>query len=294
MTTPTEHDGHLDIEVLADHAEGLLEPAQEARADTHLASCPRCRGVFDDLGLVSARLADAGDTGPMPSHVVDRLERALADPDARPAAGTRSTTVVPLERTPARLPRSSRLLQAVAACVVLLAGVAIGISAFVGGGNPGPASDDAGAGSAEKSAGDTAARADSAYPVLATGRNYTEKSVVAAVPGLLAGQPAASLQREPGSAAPSEEGSAPASSEQPEGATGGTVDPTALQACIDFITGTATPITPLAVDRASYQGKDALVILAPGPEPGDVDVWVVRPGCATDDALLAFLRTTLP
>jgi hypothetical protein len=52
----------------------------------------------------------------------------------------------------------------------------------------------------------------------------------------------------------------------------------ALAACVANLAG--GPVTPLAVDIATFEGKPATVIVLPTPkDPTMVDAFVVEPGC---------------
>lgn len=76
--------GHLDATRLAEHAEGLLGADEAAAVEAHLRECQACRATAADLTSVSAMLAAAPQTLRMPTHVVARLDRVLADEAARP------------------------------------------------------------------------------------------------------------------------------------------------------------------------------------------------------------------
>ena len=85
MTDPA----HPDPQTLAEHLEGLLEPARAATVAAHLDECESCVAVAAELGDVSRALRAAADVGPLPELVAHRIERAIA---AEP----------PLEASPAR------------------------------------------------------------------------------------------------------------------------------------------------------------------------------------------------
>jgi hypothetical protein len=56
------------------------------------------------------------------------------------------------------------------------------------------------------------------------------------------------------------------------------------------------PVTPLAVDLASWQGSPAAIVVLPTPDdPSTVDAWVVDPSCSRADAkVLYFARVARP
>lgn len=68
---------HLDYDVLADLAEGLLDEELSISAEAHLADCADCRIRATELADLSRVLADA-PAPPMPAHLVDRLDAAIA------------------------------------------------------------------------------------------------------------------------------------------------------------------------------------------------------------------------
>jgi anti-sigma factor RsiW len=68
---------HLDYEELADFAEGILDDARATSTEDHLAHCDDCRRRAAEVAEVSRVLARA-PTPPMPAHLVDRLDAALA------------------------------------------------------------------------------------------------------------------------------------------------------------------------------------------------------------------------
>ncbi|MGA4541182.1 anti-sigma factor family protein [Uniformispora flossi] len=90
-------DGHVDVDFLADFAEGLLSGADAATAEAHIATCADCRATFDALAEVRTLLA-GHPAEPMPADVYASIQDALADAAAadallaetgfRPAAAT--------------------------------------------------------------------------------------------------------------------------------------------------------------------------------------------------------------
>jgi hypothetical protein len=56
-----------------------------------------------------------------------------------------------------------------------------------------------------------------------------------------------------------------------------------LSGCVDYVTrGKA----PLLVDRASYEGHDAVLVVLPGSSPQRLDVWIVGPACSASNPTL--------
>lgn len=71
--------------LLADHLDGLLEPAQAARASEHLETCAACAGEADRARRIHAALAAPWD---VPGPSTDLPLRALASARARrPGSG---------------------------------------------------------------------------------------------------------------------------------------------------------------------------------------------------------------
>jgi hypothetical protein len=275
MTDPTSAGSHLDPDQLADLDEGLLTGTDEGVTRGHLATCERCRTDLAALTGVRETLAGASDVGPVPADVVARLDRGLAEVAAEPASTAVTRSITPL-RAAQPAPRGLRWLQAAAVVVLLLAGGALGVSALrnAGGGDRATsATSSAGAADAPKAA------AGAAFPLTASGRHWTKTSVTAAVPQLLAGTVGPTL---PNTFSAQDEASGSATERQalagvPAARLAGGP---ALADCVAELTG--GPVTPLAVDLATFDGKPAAVVLLPGiGGKGRVDVWVVPPDCAT-------------
>lgn len=306
---PAVGDGHLDDDTLADLQEDLLGPDAARSAGEHLAGCPVCADRADRLARLPALLADAGTAGPVPVEVATGIDAALsAEAVSTGAAGAR--TVTPLDPTRRRSPVGMRVLQAAAVLVLVLAGVGLALSAL-GGGGGGDASTagDAGASSGGSSADRAAALGQ--FPLTVSGRAWTGTSLTEAVPDLLAARlsPPVDAQslRESASGSdtsrtdPEDEGAdegtatpaTPAPAAAPVGAQRLASGP-ALAECVAALAD--GPVTPLAVDLATWEGDPAAVILLPTPDdPGTLDVWVVAPDCATADAkVLYFARLARP
>jgi hypothetical protein len=291
---------HLDVETLADLQEGLLDADRLPAAAEHLDGCAECQATRDSLDGVRTLLGDLGAEGPLaaPEDVVRRLDEALAA--ALPAVARASATVVPLTTLPTRgrSPWRTRVLQAAAIFVLVAAVGGIGYGGIRALNNRDSATTDsaasAGAGTAEKRAG-TAGK----YITTNSGRNYTQATLRAAVPALLAGSlPPVALGADsagatPPPAAPTR--SATASSSGPSAATvapGRLLNGAALAACVANLTG--GPVTPLAVDLGRFEGKPATIIVLPDPDdPSFVDAYAVEPACATG-TFLTYEKVALP
>ncbi|HET9946314.1 MAG TPA: hypothetical protein VFR56_11740, partial [Actinomycetes bacterium] len=268
--------------------------------------CPACADRADRLAALPALLAGAGTVGPVPVEVATGIDAALSA-EAVSAGAPGARTVTPLDPARRRSPVGMRVLQAAAVLVLVLAGVGLALSAL-GGGNGGDA------GTAGGSAADSGGAAERAtelgqFPLTISGRAWTGTSLTAAVPDLLAARlsPLVDAQtlRESASGSDSSRTDAP----EDEGANGDTGTPApaaapagaqrlasgpALAECVAALAD--GPVTPLAVDLATWDGDPAAVILLPTPDdPGTVDAWVVAPDCAAADAkVLYFARLARP
>ena len=126
-------DGCETMEVwLSLRLDGMLEPEEERELEAHLAVCPRCRALAQELEAVHTafpQLEDCSAPEGFAQGVMDRI-RAL-EPEPAPAEGpedrkeetepTEMPKVVPLHRP---MPRWARTAAALAACgaLVLLRG----------------------------------------------------------------------------------------------------------------------------------------------------------------------------
>jgi len=304
---PAVSDGHLDDDTLADLQEDLLEPAAARSAGEHLAGCPVCADRADRLARLPGLLADAGTAGPVPVEVATGIDAALSA-EAVSAGAPGARTVTPLDPERRGSPVGMRVLQAAAVLVLVLAGVGLALSAL-GGGSDGDAGT---AGSAVDSGGGSSERSTTLgqFPLTVSGRAWTGSSLTEAVPDLLAARlsPPVDAQTLRESAAgsdtsrtdaPEDEGAddgtdedsqentaTPAPAAAPTGAQRLASGP-ALAECVAALAD--GPVTPLAVDLATWEGDPAAVILLPTPDdPATLDVWVVAPDCSPADAKVRY------
>ena len=306
MTEP----GHLDLDGLADHLAG------EVDASRHLATCSGCTARLSELAgadhLVLAALRSLADL-PLPAEVADRLSAALAAEP--PLTGTPTLTGTPLvtgtppvtgERAsaaprPASTPAAAReatvvpldnrrrgraWVPAAAAGLVLAAGGLIGYAVVTGG--QGSVDTSTAAPGAAGEAADSAARGG--FPTVASGLDYGDAAAVtAALPTVLDGTAdAGRLGAAPPPAAPD-----PAAAQPPAGSTVDPLarlrDPVALADCLAAVLDPADPAEqPLALDYATYQGRPALAVFLPDPDPGRLSVFLVGPACSRADGDVQF------
>jgi hypothetical protein len=182
-----------------------------------------------------------------------------------------------------------RILQAAAVLVLLLAGAGLAVTAIQGGGGDDVATNAAGGQAADAGSG------AGGFPVTASGRNWSEDTLPGAVPALVDGSLAPPVPR---TATSGGDAGAPEAAqddrrlaENPAGRLAAGPD---LADCATALAG--GPVTPLAVDLASWQGNPAAVVVLPTPDdPATVDAWVVGPDCSRVDAkVLHFARVARP
>ncbi|MFI0486430.1 anti-sigma factor family protein [Actinomadura sp. 9N215] len=247
---------HLDYDVLADLAEGLLAADEAASVNAHLDTCADCRDLSADLADVSRLLAEAPAPS-MPAELAERIDTAIA------AESLTTAAVTSLEERRGR--RHWRILSAAAAAVVVLGGgAAVGTIALDNtNGDHGQASappqDNARPGVTgsenEKRSGGMAPNAAPApaFAVASSGTDYRAGTLAAQV-----GQVMATNQKLSAADAPD----------------------TRLRGCV---VGLVREQKPVLVDQAEYEGKPATVIAVNGDTPGKLNVWVVGPDCSAQN-----------
>lgn len=311
--TATVHHEHLRAETVADHLEGLLGTGEAAEAERHLALCPECSALREDLGRLRAALA-SDSTVPMPASIAARIDLALAEEaEARAAAGLsaggrspsgQDQTVTQLVGPPAGSgPRRRRWVPALggalATTVIVVGALAVlprltsshnenaqGATAREGGAT---SQSEAGGGQADGLSPGPNASANgygsapggqlaSADGVVRSGRAYTAYTLSAGVRELLAEQntapvPAAGPQAGVASSAPSD--GRFANSDVPLVRLS---SQSALAACIQGLV--KSDVVPIVVDLATYGGEPAAIIVLPDPaDSTSANVYVVGPNC---------------
>ncbi|MFD9125895.1 anti-sigma factor family protein [Kitasatospora sp. NPDC059571] len=278
--SPAEPSGHPDVEVLADLAEDLVDPADVPALRAHLTDCPECADTFAALAEVR-ELLGSFEAPPMPEDVAHRLDAALATaadtPAVRAAAVGPSTAPAPPDAPrrppgradatgPGRAPGRRRRRALFAA---IGAAVALGLGALflpLSPDHPAGTSTAASAAHSGAKAGavqyqDELLAAQARALVRAAGRAGTEQ------PDSLAHQqPAAQPRTNPAESVPSATTSAPA--------------------CAAGTTG-VTDRSPLAVGPGSYRGSPALALVYPvAGHPDQLDVYLITPDCSAPGVLL--------
>lgn len=287
---------HVGAEALARYREGDLSGRRSSRIRAHLAGCPRCTALDEDLAGVSAMLANA-PVPAMPEQVTARISAALTAEAARPArleAGqpghSRHASGRPSPGRRWRLPELLSPLAvragAFAAAAAVLAGGVYGAVQLAGG----PPATSAGSISSPAATGQRAAAGigppltytraghPAQFTPVSTGRDFQ--------PGLLKSQVRGLLVR---AAGPNQPASRPQATTTHLGAkrglpAGGTVGaPTFGGIAVGTLQGCVTRISAgrqvLLVDVDRYQGKPATIIVVAGGT-GGTRAWVVGPGCS--------------
>jgi hypothetical protein len=313
----SEPSPHLDLDALADVLAAQEDPlgGPEAAQSGHLAGCPSCTSRLAELRAAEARVVAtlaALPPPPLPEDLAERLTSALSAEAAGRAGGTGTVTALPAH--PARVRRT--WLPAAAAGVLLLSGAGLGLALLGDGGAEG------GAGGA----GDATAAAGAADDLLLTssGTDWADaQAVTEALPRVLAGSTdrvalladddqrgdaagggsgeLTATQEDAGQSRAAE--AAPAPDAQAAQAPGAVADPlarlrtpTGLASCLAALLPPDQPdVQPLALDYAQYEGQPALAVLLPDPDPAQLSVFVVAPGCSQeDDGTLYFVRVPRP
>ncbi|RKS79304.1 anti-sigma factor RsiW [Actinomadura pelletieri DSM 43383] len=241
---------HLDYDVLADLAEGLLEDDEAASVNAHLDTCAECRDLSADLADVSRLLAEAPAPS-MPAELAERIDTAIA------AESLNTATVVSLEQRRGR--RHWRILSAAAAAVVVLGGgAAVGMSAMDDTGGDSTRAATPPQDKAHPSIAGERGLAPNAEPVPAFAVTHSRTHYRAGTLAQQAGQVMSGNRELRAADAPDAR----------------------LRGCV---LGIVQERKPVLVDRAEYEGKPATVIAVPGDRPGKLHLWVVGPECSAQN-----------
>lgn len=305
MTSTTDTAQHPEVSEISDLAEGLLSASRAAEVRRHLAECELCAEVRDSLEEIRGLLGTMPGPEPMPEDIAARIDAALAaearaDTDAdEPADVTRAaavsrdadvsretenvetgdtSSVTPRTGSspdrPAGRPqgatgpgrRTARRRRAVilgTACGAALIGMSVLFLQNL---------------SSENALDGSADRAVSASESGA--HSYSQDTLEAEVQGLLAG--GASTEKYDGQKqSPNTDERAVPEAETPDATT--SRNPLSAPAvdvppCVQRATGRTTPA--LALDKGTYQGTDAFLVVLPHPsDPTRVQAYVVAASC---------------
>jgi hypothetical protein len=289
---------HVGAEALARCREDDLSGRRMSRIRAHLAGCPRCTALDEDLAGVSAMLASA-PVPAMPEQVTARISAALTAEAARTArlgagheAGqpghSRHASGGPGPGRRWRLPGLLSPLAvragALAAAAAVLAGGVYGAVQLAGG----PPATSAGSGGIPARAGLHAAAGaglaltytrgghPAPFSPVSTGQDFQPGRLKSQVRGLLghtAGPNQPATRPQATSTHRGTQRGLPSGGTAP---TFGGIGVAALQGCVTRI---AAGRQVLLVDVDRYQGRQATIIVVAGGA-GGARVWVVGPGCS--------------
>ncbi|MFG3139218.1 anti-sigma factor family protein [Streptomyces sp. NPDC048211] len=79
MTSTTDTTQHPDVSEISDLTEGLLSPSRSADVQRHMAACGLCADVHQSLEEIRGLLGALPAPEPMPSDIADRIDAALAE-----------------------------------------------------------------------------------------------------------------------------------------------------------------------------------------------------------------------
>jgi hypothetical protein len=279
---------HLDTSVLAEYRAGLITGRRGARVAAHLAECERCAALGGQLAEVSVLLASA-PVPAMPDSVAQRLDTVLAAEAAKRHDSERGGARAPGhgDRDPRRSRRDRfrfvtlRVL-APAAIVVAVAAVGYSLTHLSGPANSSAASTaarpaaSAAASSAPRSGANGKVPAQNANPLERPSPSSAGFMVISSSTNYLRSTLVQQLDAE----------------RQTPAATGtARLSTTQIDGCVSRVTRGTSPGIPELVERARFEGQQAIVIIASSGN-GSM-AWITRPSCsATSSDVLA--QTALP
>jgi hypothetical protein len=281
--------GHPESDALAEFRAGLVTGRRRASIASHLAACERCTGLSDQLSEVSVLLA-AAPRPAMPDDVARRLDLVLAAEAAQRHSAERPVDDSPGHRASSPAPRrrwdfrlvTQRILLPAAAVLVLAAG-GFGLTRVGGSSSSSSAAagsegapavpqasaasvPSAAAGATHRSGANPAFEAPLNFQVVTSGTDYQ--------PATLRQQLESELRQHAQPVA------------GPQVLTSGS-----LRGCVLRVTAGTSPVTLTLVERAHFQGRPAIVIVAVSGHR--YQAWVAASGCsASSDHVLA--TATLP
>lgn len=295
MTSATDTTQHPDVSEISDLTEGLLPPSRTADVRRHVDDCELCSDVQASLEEIRGLLGSMPAPQPMPTDIADRIDAALTDEARsvrtasgaeadvsretehagtvqdltdRPAGHSRAATG-PGRRSVRRRRRAALLGTALGAAVV---GVSVLLLQNV------PSSQN----SADLSAADRGADASKAGS-----QKFSQSTLEERVHSLLSSRTDASSPKESdgGKEAPSVD-----TKSSPETAPPGSASPqvplrapvVAIPSCIEQ--GIGRNSAALAVEKGTYEGVDAFLVVLPHPtDTTRVEAYVVDAACVGAD-----------
>ncbi|PBC78619.1 hypothetical protein BX265_3395 [Streptomyces sp. TLI_235] len=275
--------GHPDVEVLADLAEQLTDPAEEPALRRHLADCAECADTFTALAEVR-ELLGAVETPPMPADVAGRIDAALAAARTETAPSPAHTADASAEAVrpavgrpgghpagatgpgrPGRTARGRRRVRLLLATVSAAAVIGFGALLL-------PLSSTGGGGAADSAARPAAGGAE--QPALSAGTTFRDDALAAQVQQLVRTASSA-----PGSSKAPEALTQQGGGESPRSAVG-----TAAPSCAAALTGQGDR-APLAVAPGRYQATAVTALVYPDGTDR-LDVYLITPDCSAPGVVL--------
>lgn len=286
MTSTTDATQHPDVSEISDLTEGLLSTSRAADVRSHLDGCGPCADVHASLEEIRELLGAMPAPEPMPTDIADRLDAALADealsqhteagitpdvsretgsaviaPDVadRPTGHARAATGP--GRGPARRRRRTTALAALGAAAV------VGVSVFLLQDVQLNNSD------ADASASDAGAKVS---------RVFSQSTLEDRVYGLLgSSEDSVSPQYSNGESSGAKEqapssGNKSSPNAQPENPL--RAPAVSVPSCVEQGIGRNT--AALAIDKGTYEGTDAFLVVLPHPtDASSVQAYVVDAAC---------------
>ncbi|MFH9295514.1 hypothetical protein [Streptomyces sp. NPDC017520] len=303
MTSTADTAQHPEVSEISDLTEGLLSPSRATEVQQHIAGCDLCSEVRHSLDEIRGLLGTMPAPEPMPDDIAARIDAALAA-EARPTASpavdepvvvSRETTTVedtPTDRAtrepaprsvgasvqdrpagrssaatgPGRRP-SRRRRRAVVLGTAFGAAV-IGMSVFF-------LQSIAPSGDASKTAADSGVSAGENHA-----HAYADGTLESRVQDLLG---SGAAQESPGAKKVPPGADTKSTSEALTPDAEGSRSPlqapaVAVPPCVQQATGRTTPA--LALDKGTYQGTDAYLVVLPHPSaPSRVQAYLVASSC---------------
>lgn len=256
---------HFDTDTLADHTEGLLEPARDAHVRAHIEWCTQCNGVVEQLNSVRSVLSSLPEPS-MPDDVVARIDASLSQAQSERASMT------PTEQ-PAEQPRRRSWLSGLFHRPGLLAGAAVFVVGIAfAGGYLSTQGGESGAGSPPGKA----APSISEEPMV-TGRDYTTANLAEQARDLVA-------MKQSGNYSPDPQASQTLAEEMQR-----LTDPEELDGCASAVTGGDIGRV-LAVDLGEFDQQPAAIVVMSTKDTDTYEVAAVGPGCSKGDAKIIAKR----
>lgn len=308
MTSTTDVSRHPDVSEISDLTEGLLSPSRAADVRGHLDGCALCADVLTSLEEIRELLGTLPVPEPMPADVMDRIDAALAD-EARSrstelgtaadvsretGSAVRDTglTVIASELTdrPAGHSRAAsgpgrrsvrRRRRTTAIATALGAAAVVGMSVFLlQNVQPSQSSSDSTASDRGASTSKTGTHAFSQSTLEDRVYNLLSSSADAASPQHSSGESSGAKEQNPSVGTKSSPESNPESeashSASPQNPLRAPV--AAVPSCVEQGIGRNT--AALAVERGTYEGADAFLVVLPHPTDSTrVQAYLVDATC---------------